>query len=331
MATEIRTDPITGRLVAVDIGGPATRHDFELIPASVGDVAGACPLCEGHELQAGSEILAWRDSTAANGPGWAMRVVANRSAMLRIEHGLDVRTDGPFESREGLGAHEVIVETPQHDRPLHTLDAEQVRRVFWAWRSRLQDLKRDRRFLSAVVFKNYGRAAGARLDHAHSQLVAFPAIPPVLADELSGAARHFSTTGRCIFCDVLQHERQDGRRMILDKGAVCAMAPFASRVPFESWILPTEHAARFEDASDAALEALAGTFKAVMARIDWALERPASNVVLHTAPFGGESDRAFHWHLEILPRVTRYGGLEWGSGVHRNPVAPEDAAAALRG
>jgi len=250
--------------------------------------------------------------------------------MLRIEGRADVRSDGLLEARDGLGAHEVIVETPIHDQPLQTLDLDHLWRVLWAWRTRIQDLKRDARFVSVVVFKNHGRAAGARLDHAHSQLMAYPLIPPVLADKLRGAARHLSKTGRCIFCDLIAHELKDGRRIISDQDAILAIAPYASRVPFETWLTPRDHSARFEDTSDALLKVLAIQLKSVMAGIDWALERPAYNLVLHTAPMSGEADTAFHWHLEILPRVTRYSGLEWGTGMHRNPVPPEEAAGLLR-
>lgn len=330
VTSELRTDPITGRTVAIDTGEFRRRDDFELEPVRLEDPPSRCPLCEGREADAGAEILAWREGGPANVPGWSVRVVPNRHPMLRIEGRLDQRTDGVFESRDGLGAHEVIVETPIHDQPLHTLEADRLWRVLWAWRTRLQDLKRDARFVSAVVFKNHGRAAGARLDHAHSQLVAYPLIPPALAEKLRGAARHHEISGRCIFCDVIADELKDGRRIISDQDAILAIAPFASRVPFETWLLPRDHSPRFEDASDGALEVLATTFKSVMARIDWALERPACNFVLHTAPLAGNADAVFHWHLEIIPRVTRFSGLEWGSGVHRNPVSPEEAARVLR-
>lgn len=331
ITTELRTDPISGRLVAIDTGAFKRRDDFELGPVRLEDPPSKCPLCEGREAEAGAEILAWREGGPANVPGWSVRVVPNRHPMLRIEGAMDVHADGSLESRDGLGAHEVIVETPIHDQPLQTLDADRLWRVFWAWRTRLQDLKRDRRFVSAVVFKNHGKAAGARLDHAHSQLVAFPVIPPALADELRGAARHLANTGRCVFCDLIEQELKDRRRIIRDQDAILAVAPYASRVPFETWLLPRDHAPRFEAASDAVLELLAVTFKSVMARIDWALERPACNIVLHTGPFTGDADAAYHWHLEILPRVSRYSGLEWGSGVHRNPVSPEEACRVLRG
>jgi len=342
VATEIRRDPITGRTVVIDRAPFRRRDDFDLEPprhpiaqkprdgGPSDDVPSACPFCEGREADAGPEILAWREGGPPDVSGWSVRVVPNRHPILRIEGGMGIHADGPFETRDGLGAHEVIVETPLHDQPWHALDPERLWRVLWAWRTRLRDLQRDSRFASVVIFKNHGRAAGARLDHAHSQLVAYPVVPPVLMDKVQGGTRHFEKTTRCIFCDVIAAEEQDARRVICNDGAMLALAPFAARVPFETWLLPRDHAPRFEESSDRALEALALLVGKVMAGIDWALERPAYNVVLHSAPLTGEADRVFHWHLEILPRVTRYSGLEWGSGIHRNPVAPEEAARILR-
>ena len=331
ITTELRTDPVTGRTVLIDLAPFKRRDDFELEAVRLEDPPSKCPLCEGREADAGPEILAWREGGPANVPGWSVRVIANRHPMLRIEGGMDVRSNGLFEARDGLGAHEVIVETPIHDQPLHTLDVDRLWRVLWAWRTRMQDLKRDSRFTSIVIFKNHGRAAGANLDHAHSQLSAFPLLPPALSDKVRGAARHLAKANRCLFCDLVADEITDGSRIISDQDAIVAIAPFASRVPFETWLMPRTHAPRFEETSDKSLETLAATIKAVMSGIDWALERPAYNLVLHTAPLGGEADRAFHWHVEIIPRVTRFGGLEWGSGIHRNPVSPESAAKALRG
>jgi len=344
VTTELRRDPITGRSVLIDLEHPH-RDDFvveagaNVVSGFLATVASAevvsrtnppCAFCEGREGEAGSELLAWRDGGSSNTPGWSVRVVPNRRPMLRIEGHQDRRAHGVFETRDGLGAHEVVIETPRHDQRLQDLPADRLWRVLWAWRTRLQDLKRDTRFAAAMVFKNHGPAAGARMDHAHSQIAAYPIVPPALDDKVRGAASHFAHTGHCIFCDVTAQELRDGRRMVSDSGAIIAMAPFASRVPFEAWLMPREHAPRFEEASDATLEALAVVLKDVMARVDWALERPAYNLVLHTAPFGGAADLSFHWHLEVIPRVTRWSGVEWGSGIPRNPVPPEEAARVLR-
>jgi UDPglucose--hexose-1-phosphate uridylyltransferase len=330
VTTEIRRDPITGRSVVIDRAPFKRRDDFDLEPVRLEDAPAACPFCEGREADAGAEVLAWREGGPANAPGWSVRVVPNRHPMLRIEGGMEIRSDGPFAVRDGLGAHEVIVETPLHDQPLHALDADHLWRVLWAWRTRLQDLKRDSRFASIVIFKNHGRAAGARLDHSHSQLAAYPILPPAVAEKVQTGVRHLEATGRCIFCDVTAEELSDRRRIICDHDAILAIAPFASRVPFETWLMPRAHEPRFEETDNVTLERLAIAIRSVLSGIDWALERPAYNLVLHSAPLTGEADRAFHWHLEILPRVTRYSGLELGSAMHRNPVAPEEAARVLR-
>ena len=342
VSTELRRDPITGRSVLIDLTPQTHPSDFEREPVRVEETSSgglsdppgvapvACAFCEGQEADAGQELLAWREGSHANTPGWSVRVVANRRPMLRIEGGVDHRIDGVFETRDGLGAHEVIIETPVHEQRLQDLPADRLWRVLWAWRTRLQDLKQDARFATAVVFKNHGRAAGARMDHAHSQIVAYPIVPAALDEKVRGAAAHFSQTGRCIFCDVTAQELGDRQRTVSDTFPIIAISPFASRVPFETWLMPRDHAARFEEASDATLEAMATVLKDVMARIDWALERPPYNLVLHTAPFSGDADVAFHWHLEVIPRVIRWSGLEWGTGIPRNPVSPEEAARVLR-
>ena len=330
VTTEIRRDPITGRSVVIDRAPFKRRDDFDLELVRLEDAPAACPFCEGREADAGAEVLAWREGGPANAPGWSVRVVPNRHPLLRIEGSIDNRSQGLFAARDGLGAHEVIVETPLHDQPLHTLDVDHLWRVLWAWRTRVQYLKRDSRFVSIVIFKNHGRAAGARLDHSHSQLAAYPIVPPALAEKVQSAQRHLETTGHCIFCDLIAEELTDRRRIICEDDAILAIAPFASRVPFETWLLPRQHELRFEDAADSTLRVLAATIHSVLSRIDWALERPAYNLVLHSAPISAGADPAFHWHLEILPRVTRYSGLELGSGMYRNPVAPEEAARVMR-
>jgi UDPglucose--hexose-1-phosphate uridylyltransferase len=330
VTTEIRLDPITGRSVVIDLTPSKPRSDFEPEPAPRNWKPEPCPFCEGQEELTGHELLAWREGTPANSPGWAVRVVPNRVPLLRIEATNGPRVNGVLTSHEGLGAHEVVIETPRHDEPLHALSTDAICRVLWAWRTRLQDLKRDARFVSAIVFKNHGRASGARMDHSHSQILTSPFLPPQVDDKVRGAAGHFKQTGRCIFCDIIEQELKQKLRTVSDTGPIIAIAPYASRLPFETWLLPRDHQARFEDASDAALGAMAAVLKETLERINWALEDPAYNLALHTAPFHGEQDDSFHWHLEILPRVTRVSGLEWGSGLTRNPMPPEAAAKWLR-
>ena len=329
--TEIRRDPVTGRQVVIDLTPSKPRSDFEPEPPPRDRNPEHCAFCEGQEELTGHELYAWRQGSSPNTPGWAVRVLPNRVPLLRIEATNGPVVDGLLISHEGLGAHEVVIETPRHDEALHDLSAEAICRVLWAWRSRLLDLKRDIRFVCAIVFKNHGRASGARMDHSHSQILTSPFVSPLVDDELRGAAGHFKLTGHCVFCDVIEQELTQKVRTVSDTGAILAIAPYASRLPFETWLLPREHQARYEDASDATLAEMAAVLKQTLERINWALEEPAYNLVLHTAPFHGEQDESYHWHLEILPRVTRVGGLEWGSGLTRNPMPPEEAAKWLRG
>lgn len=329
VTTELRRDPITGRWTVVEKVPANSFHEWEKKGSD--PFFAECPLCEGHEPHAGHELLAWRDQTPANSPGWLVRVVASPTPVLRVEAGSGGARDGGLERREGLGAHEVVIETPRHDETMASMSAEQVYRVLWAWRTRLQDLKRDTRLKAAVVFKNHGPLAGALQPHAHSQIVATPMPPPALDEKLQAARGHHAQTGGCLYCDLMAQEVRAGDRVVHD-GEVAALAAFAPRVPFELTLLPKAHAARFEDAGDELLRATADAVGRALRGLDWALQEPSYNLVLHTTPFDAtqDDDAAFHWHMDIVPRVTRVGGLEWGTGLARVPVPPEEAAAILR-
>lgn len=327
--SEWRADPVTGRWVVIAADEPLRRRDFDLDPVIPIDEA-YCPLCEGEELVAGREIHAVRNGSAPDGPGWRLRVVPNRVPALRVEGTLDHRREGPFERMHGLGAHEVVVETPRHDVTWATMAVDDLAAVLSAWRDRLADLRRDSRMRAGLVFKNEGVKAGARLAHPHSQVVAMPVVPPGLAEEVAGAHRHYDTYGRCVYCALIDQERAAGSRVVTTSDDTIVVAPYASRWPFETWLLPRVHHPRFEQAPDSLLAAVAAGLQPVLQGIERRLERPALNVVLHSAPYSEAADAAYHWHLEIVPRVLRASGFDLGTGTALNPVSPEDAARVLR-
>jgi UDPglucose--hexose-1-phosphate uridylyltransferase len=242
---------------------------------------------------------------------------------------LDRQGEGLFDKMNGIGAHEVIVESPRHDDTLATQPEAGVERLLRAFQERIHDLRRDGRFKSFVPFKNHGAAAGAALAHSHTQLLALPVVPREIQAEVDGARAHYLAKERCLFCDIIRQEEEDGRRVILRMPDMLALAPFASRSPFETWILPRRHAVRFEDASLEECRRLAQMLGDVLRRLDRALEQPPYSLVIHTAPVADDHD-FYHWHVEILPRVTRTGSLEWATGFHMNPTRPEDAAHFLR-
>jgi UDPglucose--hexose-1-phosphate uridylyltransferase len=293
---------------------------------------GPCAFCAGHEHETPPEILAYREprDARADGPGWRVRVVPNKFPALRIEGALERRGQGLYDLMNGVGAHEVLIESPDHDHGLGRLPPAAVEDVLRAVRDRVVDLRRDDRFRSVVVFKNHGAAAGASLEHPHMQLIATPIVPLVVADELLHARAYHDYRERCLFCDILSQELAAGVRLVGETPEVVAFAPFAARFPFETWILPRRHGATFETTNPETLRDLARLVRSVLGRLDRAIGDPPYNLFLHSAPFGTEGSPSYHWHVEIVPKLVGVAGFEWGSGFHINPMPPENAARTLR-
>jgi UDPglucose--hexose-1-phosphate uridylyltransferase len=327
---ELRRDPLTGRWVIISTDRRKRPNDFRLERATLLG-KDQCPFCPGRESLTPPEILAYRsDGSAANTPGWDVRVVPNKFPALQVEGTLDRAGEGMFDRMSGIGAHEVIIETPHHGRTLAAMSEEEIVRVLWAYRERMLDLKRDFRLKYVLVFKNHGAAAGATLEHTHSQLIALPIVPSLVRLELDGARRHFEVKERCVFCDIVRQELADGRRVILENADIIALAPYAPRFAFETWLLPKRHGARFEEAPRHQYEGLASILKSVLQRMDRALELPPYNLIVHSSPFSETTDDYFHWHIEVMPTLTRVAGFEWGTGFYINPSSPEEAAEVLR-
>ena len=303
-------------------------HDIQV----EGAVAGGredCPFCPGHESMTPPEVLAYRPGGgAANTPGWDLRVVTNKFPALVMEPG--ARAFQASDRMHAIGAHEVIIETPDHDCRLATMSEAEVERFLRACRERMLALRHDDRLKYILVFKNHGAEAGATLAHPHAQIIALPMVPSVVQQEIDGARAHFSAEGRCVFCEMIDQQRRDDRRVIQEDADVIAIAPYAPRFAFETWLLPKRHTARFEDASPDEDRSMARLLRMVLRRLNAVLDTPPFNLVLHTSPLSDDVADVYHWHVEILPALTRAGGCEWGSGLHINPVPPEDAARALR-
>ncbi|PYR25943.1 MAG: galactose-1-phosphate uridylyltransferase [Acidobacteria bacterium] len=327
---ELRKDPVTGRWVIISTERRKRPSDFRLErPALVG--TGVCPLCVGREDLTPPEVLAYRQNGGApNSPNWDLRVVPNKFPALQVEGGLDREAEGMFDRMNGIGAHEVIIETPDHGKTLASMSEPEIERVLWAFRERVLDLKQDRRFRYILIFKNHGAAAGASLEHTHSQLIALPVVPDFVREEVEGARRHFATKERCVFCDIVHQEIDTGRRVIQENADIVALSPYAPRFPFETWLLPRRHAARFEDAPRHEYEGLARLLKAVLMRVNRALESPPYNLIIHSSPFSEETTDFYHWHLELMPKLTKVAGFEWGTGFYINPTSPEEATRVLR-
>jgi UDPglucose--hexose-1-phosphate uridylyltransferase len=326
---ELRKDPITGRWVIISTERRKRPADFRLESVEIVPDE-SCPFCEGHEHMTPHEILAFRNGSGPNGPGWTLRVVPNQFPVLRVEGTLDREGEGLFDKMTGIGAHEVIIESPHHLDTLATMSDAAVEQVLWAFRERVRDLKNDRRFRYIIIFKNHGAAAGSSLDHSHSQLIALPIVPREVRDEVDGAHAHFESKERCVFCDIVRQETMDRRRVILETADMVAIAPYAPRFPFETWILPRRHQSAYEDAQRHEYASLARMLGDILRRMNRVLQNPPYNLLIHSAPLTEPASDYYHWHVEVIPKLTKVAGFEWATGFYVNPTSPEEAAKVLR-
>jgi UDPglucose--hexose-1-phosphate uridylyltransferase len=326
---ELRKDPIHGRWVIISTERGRRPSDF--VTEERKSIGGFCPLCEGNEDKTPPEIIAFRDNgTPPNTPGWTLRVVSNKFPALRIEGELNREGDGIYDKMNGLGAHEVVIETPRHLETLTTLPVKAVEDVLWAYRDRMIDLRRDQRLRYVLVFKNHGVAAGASLEHSHSQIIALPIVPTRVREEIEGAQNYFRYKDRCVFCDIIRQELQQKHRVIIENQAFVSIAPFASRFPFETWILPKTHYPSFENMESPLYGQAAQILSETLHRLHRVLNDPPYNYIVHTSSFSELDNDHYHWHFEIMPKLTKVAGFEWGTGFYINPTPPEDAAQYLR-
>ena len=327
---ELRKDPITGRWVIISTDRGKRPNDFVRESVTIKGT-GFCPFCSGNESKTPPEILAYgRNGGAKDTPGWSVRVVPNKFPALGIEGGLDREGEGLFDRMNGVGAHEVVIETPDHRSTLATIPDKAIEEVLWAYRDRVLDLKNDRRFRYILIFKNHGEAAGASLEHTHSQLIALPIVPKRVREEVDNSRKYYEEKERCIFCDMIKQEVETASRVISENEHFIALAPYAPRFPFETWLLPKQHSSAFENQQTPIYASLASQLREILVRLDVVLDRPAYNYVIHTSPIGEEINDHYHWHIEMMPKLTKVAGFEWGTGFYINPTPPEEAARFLR-
>lgn len=332
---QLRKNPITREWVIIASERSKRPSDF----GSVEDASSLtkpeyvenCPFCPGNEGKTPPEVLAFRSNPAPpDSPGWRTRVVPNKFPALAIEGNLDRSGYGMYDFMNGVGAHEVIIETPEHNRCMASITPRQAEEVWWAVQQRMVDLSKDPRFKYVTIFRNHGKVAGTSLEHPHSQLVALPMIPQDVMTEINGADMYYDYHDRCIFCDMIRQELNFGQRVIAETDDFVAFEPFAPRFPFETWIFPKQHSRSFVEDAQEMIQGFTHILQETLWRIGKCLNNPPYNYTLHTAPFQAEKEHVFHWHLEIQPRLTIAAGFELGTGIYINVTAPEDAAKHLR-
>jgi UDPglucose--hexose-1-phosphate uridylyltransferase len=326
---ELRKDPLLGRWVAV-LGESTPPSEYRFNEDNTSDTG--CPLCPGGEGETQKEIASIREEGK-----WLVRVIPHFKPIFQIEGDLGRRGVGMYDRMNNIGANEIVIETPEHNKTPEDMGTEQIMRVFSIYRDRLSDLERDARLRYVFVYKNHGKGAGAFFSHPHSLVVATPIIPKRIKEELDGAKHYYAYKERCIFCDMMREEMRMGERVIYETRDFIAFSPYAPKFVFEFWILPKRHGCAYQDITPSEIEDLSLMMTTMIKKLRKVLNNPPYNYVIHTAPNRiprkdhwhtlGED---FHWHIEVMPRLIRMSGFEWGSGFYVLTTSPEEGAKYLR-
>src|SRR3954471_9150616 len=327
---DLRKDPVTGRWVIIST--QRAKRPQEFIREPVRFKSAHCAFCPGHEDKTPPEILAYRADANAeqNGAGWKVRVVPNKFPALEIEGAIDRQAEGIFDRMNGTGAHEVIIESPEHQDTYATMGEKRIEDSLYAFRDRIVDLRNDTRLKYVLIFKNHGEAAGATMEHPHSQLIALPIVPRQVVEELKGARDYHQLKDRCIYCDIVHQEIKSQVRVVLENEHFVVVAPYAPRFPFETWVIPKRHDSAYENSPPANYKELAQAIRSLASKMDLVLDGPAYNMVIHSAPVMDSPTEHYHWHVEFMPKLTKVAGFEWGTGFYINPTSPEESAKFLR-
>ncbi len=332
---ELRKDVVSGRWV---ITGTKNVDDFlSSLKPEEKDIK-KCPFCPGNEQLTRNEIYALREHhTPANTPDWSLRVIPAITGFLKIEGNLHRHGVGMYDAMDNIGAHEIIIESAEHIKNFSDLPAEQIRRVLTVYKERIIDLEKDKRLKYCLIFKNQRPKSSYRVGHTHSQLVGLSATPKVIKDELANARQYYGYKERCLFCDIINQEKLDKKRIIEENNDYLAFVPYAARFAFETWVIAKMHNSDFSQERESSFGNLAQILRNSLQRIVKFLNDPALTYALHTAPYlrprpgyWNTVQKDYHWHLEICPQVTEVSAFEWGSGFQIQPLAPETCAQLLR-
>jgi UDPglucose--hexose-1-phosphate uridylyltransferase len=339
---ELRRDPVIGRWVIISTERAKRPDQFAGKACEAKEFAPGekCPFCEGNESMTPPEIFAVRKpGSKPNGPGWEVRVIPSISPLLGVEGGLDRHGHGMYDIMNARGAHEIVIESPRHIREGELTKTELARNINVIL-DRVSDLEKDPAIKYVLVFKNYGDAAGGgHIRHTRTQIIGTPVNLKRVKEELSGAKTYYDYKDRCVFCDIIKQELSSQRRVILESKYFIAISPFASRLPFETWFLPKEHACDFYKMDRTRVMDFSELVLALFSKMGKVIGEFPYNMALHTAPFRRDIgkkgywdtiERDYHWHFELLPILTRVAGFEWGSGFYINPLLPEDACKAVK-
>ena len=328
--SEFRQDPTTKEWVIIATERRKRPSDFSHPDAQAPKppFLDSCPFCAGNESMTPGAILSFPDSTTG---GWQVRVIGNKFPAVAPDGGTARQIEqGWFLKMNGLGAHEVVVESPLHNMTLALMDDAQVAQVLLAHRQRYEALARIPYVKSIIIYKNYGQNAGTTLDHPHSQIVGTAIVPRHMRTQYEIATGYYDDHGTCLLTDLLDHELEAGARIVMENEKFVVFHPFASHRPFETWIMPKLHQSNFGQTSPEDIQHLARVLRATLLKLYRGLDNPDFNLIINSAPVGEERVDFYQWHLRIIPRIIQPAGFEVGSGIYINPALPEETAKFMR-
>ncbi len=330
---EIRKDIVSGNWVIIATERAKRPETFtrKVTEKNVKKNGRNCPFCWGNEKMTPPEVLSIRqNNSGVDEPGWEVRVIPNKFPALEYTDEIETDKSGIFEFMTGGGVHEVIIETPHHELSPGELPVEQVKKIIDCYYERYHELEKDPNLAYIQIFRNHGREAGASIEHPHSQLIALPVLPPAVKREMDEARNYYFEQKECVYCKMLKEEFSKGERIIAHNEHFAAFIPYAAKLPFETWLLPRNHESSFSEMSEKERQGLAEILHTVLAKLWKQLNDPPYNYYLHSAPSRFNPLPDYHWHIEIIPKLTTAAGFELGAGMFINIANPEASAEFLR-
>jgi UDPglucose--hexose-1-phosphate uridylyltransferase len=325
---ELRYNIITRDWVVISTERSKRPHDFispKKIVQPIPAFKEGCPFCPGNEGNGSDETF-----RLGSGKGWKVRSIRNKFPAFSPKEKLERVNNGLYHSITGYGAAEVIIENPRHDLCVATMSDEEVEYILKVYKSRYLDIQQMKGIEAIIIFRNHGLSAGTSLEHPHSQLIATPIMPPQIRNRVESATRFYDTTGKCVFCEMLEEELRAKKRIVLENERFVSFVPYAGAVPFLTWIFPKRHSSSFGDINDAEIKDLARTLRQTLAKLYLGLNNPDFNYTIRSIPVKEDGKEYFHWYLSIVPRITQPAGFELGSGIFINASLPEESAEFLR-
>ena len=324
--SELRQDLVSGDWVIIATGRAKKPEDFVVSKEYVlDDSVNSCPFCDPTASGQKEDVLIYRRSDGE----WTLRVFPN--LYPAVDRGKRPKSfeEGPYFSMTGTGYHELVVPR-DHDRDFGMMEVTNIAEMIDAYQDRYINLMNRKSVRYISIIQNHGKSAGASLYHPHSQILAIPVISPFIQMEIEGSERYYKSNKKCVYCTMIEHDRETKERVVFENDDFIVMTPYASRLAFELWILPKFHSPYFERLNTKQKLAFAWAMKRAFSSLHKALGNPDYNMLIHTAPCDGKDYPHYHWHMEILPKTSTWAGFEISTGIEISAIEPEVAAQKLR-